>query len=65
MLIAFDHLRLSLSQLEWAYELVPVYAELFTNDSNSRVTEEGLNRGKPALEESKGEEKKVNKKQKG
>ena len=31
-LIAFDHMRLSLSQLEWAYAMVSVYKELLSND---------------------------------
>ena len=62
-LVAFDHMRLSLSQLEWAYELNAVYKELLNNERDSRVIESGLNQGNLAIEESK-EETKVNKKQK-
>lgn len=31
-MMAFDHMRVRLSQFEWAYKLLDVYKRLFTND---------------------------------
>ena len=31
-LVAFDHMRLSMSELEWAYEVQKVYEILLSND---------------------------------
>ena len=67
-LVAFDHMRLSLSQLEWAHELVKVYRELLDDDNEkSMITEDGINRSLKPIEEKKEEikqEKKTNKKKK-
>ena len=58
-LVAFDHMRISFSQLEWAYALLPIYQKMISNDDD----EEGVQEG----EESKqaGQKKQKAKKQKG
>ena len=41
-LIAFDHLRVSCSQLEWAYAMVSVYRKLIRNDEESVINADGI-----------------------
>lgn len=31
-MVAFDHMRVKLSQFEWAYSMLDIYAKLFKND---------------------------------
>ena len=63
-MIAFDHLRVSLSQLEWAYAMVPVYSKLIRNDEESIINAEGIV-DQAEQEESKQTTPKKEKKQKG
>jgi hypothetical protein len=32
VIVAFDHMRLKLSYLEWAYRFLDIYRKLFTNE---------------------------------
>ena len=41
-MIAFDHLRVSCSQLEWAYAMVDVYRKLIRNDEESVINADGI-----------------------
>jgi hypothetical protein len=34
-MVAFDHMRVRLSQFEWAYSMLDIYAKLFKNDDNT------------------------------
>lgn len=31
-MVAFDHMRVKLSQFEWAYSMLDIYAKLFKNE---------------------------------
>lgn len=33
-MVAFDHMRMKLSQFEWAYHMLEIYRKVFTNDEN-------------------------------
>ena len=39
-LVAFDHMRVSMSQLEWAYAMVTIYGKMLSNDEET-ITEGG------------------------
>ena len=41
-MVAFDHLRVSFSSLEWAYAMVAVYRKLIRNDEESVINAEGI-----------------------
>ena len=41
-MIAFDHMRVSFSSLEWAYAMVAVYRKLISNDEEAVKKVEGI-----------------------
>ena len=51
-LIAFDHMRVSFSQLEWAYQVCKLYKILLTNDSEVIPSEKSEARGTGFMQES-------------
>ena len=53
-IVAFDHTRVSWSQLEWAYKITPLFDAMLSNEEEKKV----------AAEETKGKQKKQQKPQK-
>lgn len=43
VMIAFDHLRLSLSNFEWAYQFVDIFGQVLSNEKEKVETPEDLN----------------------
>ena len=39
-MVAFDHMSIKFSQLEWAYTLLDIYQKFFKNDDNEDKGEE-------------------------
>ena len=47
-IVAFDHTRVSMSQLEWAYKITPIFEALIKNEEEKQtVTEEEKKAEKP------------------
>jgi hypothetical protein len=43
VLVAFDHMRVKISYLEWAYRFLDVYRKLFKNDETGEEEGERVN----------------------
>mmetsp|Transcript_10567 Transcript_10567/g.17730 ORF Transcript_10567/g.17730 Transcript_10567/m.17730 type:complete len:84 (+) Transcript_10567:1819-2070(+) len=39
-MVAFDHMRLGLQDLDWAYQYLPIFAQAFTNDGEGDAEDE-------------------------
>lgn len=39
-IVAFDHTRVSWSQLEWAYKITPIFEKLISNEEEKKVVPE-------------------------
>lgn len=38
-MVAFDHMRVKLSYLEWTYKLLGIYKKIFKNDEDEGIKE--------------------------
>ena len=45
-IVAFDHTRVSWSQLEWAYKITPIFDAMLTNEEEKKPAEESKAGGK-------------------
>jgi len=41
-MVAFDHMRVKLSQFEWAYQMLDIYRKLFTNEEEEKQPKAAL-----------------------
>ena len=53
-MVAFDHMRVRLSQFEWAYSMLDIYAKLFKNDDNTEEKASQIQNSKKQMMGSQG-----------